>query len=156
MKTYLSTALKTIQAGHYTGYDIKAVHVGAHLLWSKDAEPRVNLFDFTKATMGFAITTSGEIRSSSYSISDFIEVTPSTDYTYSSNVTGRDAFIHTAFYDVNKVFIRRINTLNRSFPYFVNMRPPANARYVRLNINGAPNEENRMFNLGLVPLEYQP
>lgn len=122
-----------------------------------------NLFDFSKVTPNIVINTKGDMNppsiEGSYSVSDFIPVSASSEYTISggSLFLGEGvghAFIHTAYYDNNKNFIKRGDTPNTGGEPRV-ITTPSNAAYVRFNINsGSPSSYNRMFNKGAVALPY--
>ena len=122
-----------------------------------------NLFDSSKASPNLVISPSGDIRpptiAGSYSISDFIPVEELSDYTISGGSLAQGlgtgyAFIHTAYYDYNKNFIKRIDTFNiEGAPKVITI--PKGVAYVRFNINsGSPSSYNRMFNKGSVALPY--
>ena len=123
-----------------------------------------NLFDFSKVTPNSVIKTNGNIEpptvEGAYSVSDFIPVSASSEYTISGGSrslglgTG-NAFIQTAYYDSNKNFITRRDTQNIGGEPRV-ITTLGNAAYVRFNINvGEPSSYNRMFNKGAVALPYE-
>ncbi|MGT2584321.1 hypothetical protein [Acinetobacter baumannii] len=115
-----------------------------------------NLFDAATCKLGYILDENGnEVVNSSSAISDFIPVQPSVKYTISS-ISGQRAFISVGYFTADKVFIRRDATINDPNPLTITI--PANARYVRFNINtsaGAPSAHNRMFNKGSVALPYE-
>lgn len=116
-----------------------------------------NLFDASTCKLGFILDESGnEVVNSSAAISDYIPVVPKKKYTISS-VAGQRAFLSVGYYTADKVFIRRDVTINDPNPLTITI--PANARYVRFNINtsaGAPSDHQRLFNRGSVALPYEP
>ena len=114
-----------------------------------------NLFDHTKATIGYAILATGAVsENANYSYSDYIKVESGQKYTMSAE-SGYNAFINTAYYDESKTFINRVDTLTPSGPLTITI--PAGVSYVRFNINaGLPSQRNRMFNKGDTALPYVP
>lgn len=112
-----------------------------------------NLFDHTKATVGYAILATGAIsENASYSYSDYIKVESGQKYTMSAE-SGYNAFINTAYYDADKTFINRIETTTSSGSLTITI--PAGVSYIRFNINaGLPSQRNRMFNKGSTALPY--
>lgn len=83
--------------------------------------PSKNLFNKTTAISGYYVSVGGELTASaSYYASDWIPVTPSTDYArVSSQIT--------AFYDSEKAFISAL-------PSSVTFTTPANCYYLRMTI----------------------
>lgn len=117
-----------------------------------------NLFNYNDAERGFAIGPDGTINTSTdYSVGGFIAVKPDTKYTMQSVKDGTDAFIHTAFYDKDKQFIRRDDTWTRdSDDGSLTITTPSNAYFVRFNINrGVASAKDRMFYEGSEKVPYE-
>ena len=115
-----------------------------------------NLFDARKATEGKVISATGVIETNaSYSVSDYIAVETSTQYTISGG-NDFDAFKTAVQYDVNKNFINRIDVGNNASPNQARtVTTASSAAFIRLNLNaGKASENNRMFNKGAVALPY--
>ena len=115
-----------------------------------------NLFNYNAVTPGKVISSTGEISNANdYAISDFIKVSGGAKYTI-SNDANYSAFVTTAYYDKDKVFISRANTPSTSGSLTITI--PKTASYLRFNINlnsGKVNQRNRMFNAGTVALAYE-
>lgn len=115
-----------------------------------------NLFDAETTTENKIIRDTGVIETTTnYAVSDFIPVEAGAKYTISGGDTAKDAFINTAYYDKDKVFIQRVDTWNRTTRELT-ITIPANVAFVRFNITGGlPTQFNRMFNKGTTALPYQ-
>ena len=105
-----------------------------------------NLFNHETITSGVYISSDGIImEGANYSISDFINIIPSTNYSSLE-------FINLAYYDINKNFISRIfldpsieqNWISRSDAYFI-----------RMNFQGGLFVVNRQINKSTALLEYE-
>lgn len=117
-------------------------------------ETSYNLFNYEDVMLGYYVSDTGEIlkdSSQTYAVSGFIPV-ESGRYTYVSDV-GYNAFIHTAVYDINKNFIKRVNTSAEN-----GWRPiifGTSEAFIRVNINsGRPDERHRMIIKGDVAKPY--
>lgn len=115
-----------------------------------------NLFDANDVTPGQILGSDGVVTANSASaLTNYIPVIPSEKYTISS-VAGQRAFVSVGYFTADKVFIRRDATINDPNPLVITV--PANARFLRLNINtssGAPSDHKRMLNKGSVALPYE-
>lgn len=114
-----------------------------------------NLFNHNTVTNNVVIRSTGEIEevTTGYAVSDFIKVEPGQKYTMSA-LPGYNAFIHTAYYDVNKQFVSRNNTPTINGPLTITI--PSGVHWIRFNINnGAATARNRMFNKDAVALPFE-
>lgn len=105
-----------------------------------------NLLDETKLKANTYISSADgtEVGTSSYKSSDYIEITPNTDYIFSNNDLSEVRCV--AYYDENKNFIsagERKNIINGN---------NGNIKYIRISI--ATNGENNQLEKGTVPSSY--
>ena len=107
-----------------------------------------NLLDETKlkAKTYISSTDGGEVGTSSYKSSDYIEITPNTDYVFSNNDLSEVRSV--AYYDENKNFIsagERKNIINGN---------NENIKYIRISIT--TNGEKNQLEKGTVASGYMP
>ena len=100
-----------------------------------------NLLDINKTSGAGYLNTSGElVLFDNYYCSDYIEIKPSTVYTYTETMKSvdHDNFIRFCFYDSNKTFIppRQGNTPTaEAKTYTYKITSPVNAKYIRISSN---------------------
>ena len=107
------------------------------LLFSISANAACNLYTTTNSSAGY-IDTSGVVQyTDGYLTTDYISITPSTEYTVYARMTDTISGhgIRIAFYDTNKQFIapREGGEANSSGRYIYNLTSPANAKYIRMS-----------------------
>ena len=102
-----------------------------------------NLFNFNTITKGYYINSSGDlIEDANDFISDFIEVEPSTLYSY-------DYFTFISYYDENKNFIKRISKTQTSHS------TPANCAYIRVSATGINDMSDRQVVKGNILPDFE-
>lgn len=107
-----------------------------------------NMFDHRTTTAGFVINGTGDIVvSGTYSISDWIDVEPSTTYTKSGP---GQVFANIVYYDINRKFISPRATPVAGTASFTT---PAGCYFIRLNFQGTP-LLGRMLNKGADALPF--
>ena len=100
-----------------------------------------NLLDINKTSGAGYLNTSGElVPFNNYYCSDYIEIKPSTIYTYTETMKSadKDNFIRFCFYDSNKTFIppRQGDTpTTEAKTYTYKITSPVNAKYIRISSN---------------------
>ena len=104
-----------------------------------------NLFDKSKATLGYVNNVTGAISSSTtYYASDFMPTKPNTQYT-------RSHFGRLAFYDANKAFISGLNDFSN-----YTITTPLNTSYTRHTIESQSALDTFQFEEGNVRTPYEP
>lgn len=116
-----------------------------------------NLYDASAATIGYAILVDGTVSASSdYICTDFMPISPNTDFTVKANTRG---FNFIAYYTQDKTFIRRDSFNNEgtgSINGAITLTMPSNAYFIRLNMQDtSPTTKSRQVNLGSVALPYE-
>ena len=105
-----------------------------------------NLFDKNNVLNGYRFGSDGMLfADSSYSASDFIKVSNSTQYTISWNIETRECV---CYYDENKSFISR-NASNKTFT------TPSNCQYIRVSVATA-NINSAQIEQGSTVTTYEP
>lgn len=90
-----------------------------------------NMFDKNSATLNYRLSSSGEpYADSNYVLSNFIEVKPSTEYTYSRYASGGGSAA-VAFYDSSKTFISRTMWSSYMSDNSISFQTTANTYYIR-------------------------
>lgn len=109
-----------------------------------------NLFDMsTSTTKKYINYTNGVVSNSNdWSVSDYIEIKPNTNYVV-SGITNSGTAAGNSFYDSSKNFISSVYTTEYSFT------TPNNAKYVRLSVK-SETPTSVMFNEGTTALPYEP
>lgn len=107
-----------------------------------------NLFNKNTANLGYYVyEINGTLAASaSYNASDYIPVSPSTNYTFISPSGGT----RIAYYDINKTFISGV--VGPTMP----ITTPANSRYVRFSFSTTLAVDAQQFELGNVATAYEP
>ncbi len=96
----------------------------------------INFFNKETATEDYYVNSSGELinyTTNKYYASDYMEVLPEEDYTYSGNSTIQTGFsAKGAFYDSNKSFLNYFNINNVA----TTITTPENCKYIRMSVSG--------------------
>lgn len=124
-----------------------------------------NLFnDSTSIKENKLISSTGEIVvsavSTDFAYSDFVTIEPNQNYFY-------DGFRHIAYYDANKNFISRVDSVRTGsgtypdpYKYTGALLSPSNAYFIRVNYRTQSitdyTDTNRKINLGSSPIPYEP
>lgn len=142
-------------------YDISAILAGEVLKANAVFRSEVlnnskNLFNASAAIEGKFMTSTGLIGSAhpERSMSEYIPVSPNTDYTISSTSETYPAFDSVNYLTSDKTFISRVEVVGTENFTFTT---PVNCAYIVCNIyTGLPSESNRMINIGETALPYEP
>lgn len=96
----------------------------------------INFFNKETATEDYYVNSSGELinyTTNKFYASDYMEVLPEEDYTYSGNSTIQTGFsAKGAFYDSNKSFLNYFNINNVA----TTITTPENCKYIRMSVSG--------------------
>lgn len=113
-----------------------------------------NLFNVSTITLGWYINDKGQIiQNDGINTSDFIKVSPNTNYTYKGAVIYDANIIRIAYYDQSKNFISRYFTPGNA-ANGETVITPSNCEYVKLSYDNVIT--NLMLNSGSTALPYEP
>ena len=108
-----------------------------------------NLLDKSKSDVGHFITEFGYLGTDEAGmVSDYIEITPNTDY----YISGRTAWNSIALFDSSKTFVERINMSSSNVLLNVSN---TNVKYIRINAS-AVNNDTLMLEKGTTATTYEP
>lgn len=121
-----------------------------------------NLWDISTNTEGYQLDTSGQpVESANYTITDYIEIEPSSTYwtgiIYNGNVYSPVAQ-RICFYDDQKAFVSKTGPTTANVGTF---EAPANIKYLRMAVNtanffGNDNDTAMLIKSNAAPAEYVP